>query len=398
MKRVSLYAMSFVLVIGALAVAEDKKDIFLTTRVDPVEVEFFIPKEARPVKGILVHVFNHRLKASGRWAALCREQQWAHINTIISRSANNRPAKIREAINESLQQFAKETGLPELVHVPRTGTGFSAGGMAIQVLETDPDRMLTNAISCSWVRDPEKMGQAAAIPELFVIGSEPDGFKMLPAIEEFYEPAIEQQLPWGLGLQHGCKHDWANSGTLFVPWIQAIAKMRYPKDVDVSKPIPLRPVSFAEGWRGDRTTINGTYASVAAANEFKGDTKMATWLPNRATAYVWRAWQTKKSPVDLAASTADGKKLPPFQPKKSLGMSIAPGVELTLAVNVMTELEIETVKYFDGDKLIGQSNEAPFEVKWSSPKIGCYTMWAEYFVDGKPGATNPALLVVEPME
>jgi len=113
-----------------------------------------------------------------------------------------------------------------LPHVPLAGTGFSAGGMVTRVLEAWPERMLTNGISCSWVRDADEMGEAAAIPELFIIGAKPDAFKMLPAIEEHFEPALAQRRPWSLGLQHECQHDWANSGTLIVPWMQAIARMR----------------------------------------------------------------------------------------------------------------------------------------------------------------------------
>lgn len=373
------------------------EDLVLRTRIDPVDVEILIPKEARPVQGILVHVFNYQLKTHDRWATLCREQKWAHINTVISRQASNRPTKIRNAINESLKQFAAEAMLPELVHVPRTGTGFSAGGMAVNVLETDPDRMLTNAISCSWVRDPAVMGEAAAVPELFIIGAVPDGFKMLPAIEKFYEPAIAGERPWALGLQHGCKHDWANSGTLGVAWIQAISKLRYPEKVDESKPIPLRPVQFEGGWRGDRTTINGTFPTVSPATEFKGDPKRATWLPDRATAYIWRAWQVKNSPVDLTVRASDNSKwLEAFNPKKSFGMTVAPRTQLVLGVSPKKELAIRSVEYYHGDKLIGAARSAPWEVTWTSPSIGCFAIWTQYVTAATTAATNPALICFEP--
>lgn len=379
------------------AFSED--DLVLRTRVAPVDVEILIPKESRPVKGILVHVFNYKLKEHDRWATLCRELKWAHINTIISRKESNRPAKIRHAINEALKQFAGDAKLPELVYVPRTGTGFSAGGMAVNVLETEPEKMLTNAISCSWVRDPEKMGEAASVPELFIIGAVPDGFKMLPAIEKFYEPAIAQERPWALGLQHECKHDWSNSGTLGVAWIQGIAKLRYPKNVDPSNPIPLKPVSFDQGWRGDRTTIDGTFATVAAAEDFKGDRKMAAWFPDRATAYVWRAWQTKRSPVDLTVQVAEGsKKLGAFHPKKSFGMTVSPRSELVLGVSVKKEMKIDSVQYYHGDTLIGEAKSAPWTVNWTSPRLGCFAIWAQYCGEKSPAVTNPALVCFEPSE
>ena len=372
-------------------------DLILRVRVDPVDVEILIPQESRPVRGIVVHVFNYRLKEHDRWATLCRELKWAHINTVISRKENNRPQKIRRAINEALKQFAKQAKLPELVHVPRTGTGFSAGGMVVSVLETEPDRMLTNAISCSWVRDPEKMGEAAAIPELFIIGAVPDGFKMLPAIEKFYEPAIEQKLPWALGLQHKCRHDWANSGTLGVAWIQGIARIRYPEKVDASKPIPLRKVDFNTGWRGDRRTINSTFPTVAPAAEFEGDSKTTVWLPDQATAFVWRAWQVKDSPVDLTVRTVDGaQKLPAFNPKKSFGMTVSPQSELILSLDLKKPLAISRVEFFHGDTKIGEASTAPWEVQWKGPRVGCFPVWAQYTVKEANAVTNPALICFEP--
>ena len=374
-----------------------QEDLVLRTRVEPVDVEILIPKESRPVQGVLAHVFNYKLREHDRWATLCRELKWVHINTVISRKANNRPQKIRHAIDEALKQFAKESNLPELVHVPRTGTGFSAGGMAVSVLETEPDRMLTNAISCSWVRDSEKMGEAAHVPELFIIGAVPDGFKMLPAIEKFYEPAIGRKLPWALGLQHKCKHDWANSGTLGVAWIQGIHRLRYPEKVDASKPVPLRPVDFSTGWRGDRRTINSTMPKVSPAAEFEGDSKSTVWLPDRATAYVWRAWQVKDSPVNLMIRTFDNsRKLSAFNPKKSFGLTVGSESKLVLGINLKSPQRISRVQFFHGDTQIGETSSAPWEVRWTGPKVGCFAVWAQYTTGSSTAVTNPALICFEP--
>ena len=137
-RRLSLTIALLLLVPSAIYAAED---LVLRDKFGEVEVELLIPKESRPVRGVLVHVFNYQLKPHDRWATLCRQLKWAHINTIISRQANNRPQKIREAIAAALPKFAAETNLPELAHAPLAGTGFSAGGMVTKVLEEYPDRM-----------------------------------------------------------------------------------------------------------------------------------------------------------------------------------------------------------------------------------------------------------------
>ena len=386
------WVVGFILLISAVvAPAEDRK---LTTKVDSVDVTLFIPEEAKPIRGLLVHVFNHEIKPHDRNSTMCRELGWAHINTVISRKENNRPAKIQAAIAKSLEQFAAESGNPELLTVPRAGTGFSAGGMVVKVLEAEPELLLTNAVSCSWVSDSSKMpAEAAAVPHLFLIGAKPDGFKMLPAIEKFYDPALTAKLPWGLGLQHDCAHDWANSGTLIMPWIRAIAELRMTPEGK------LRDIAFESGWRGDRRTINGTYAAIVPAAESNIPSDAAVWLPNREVAFVWRAWQSKKSPVSLTAKVKGGmKELGTFNPKKSFGMSVGPGTEITLGVKVPENFPVTAVRFFDGDKLIGTVEKEPWEMDWSHPGIGCRAVWAEF--DGKDGigAANPALFSFEPGE
>lgn len=366
------------------------EDVLLETQHGEVKVQLFIPAEAETVKGLLVHVFNYEMKTDDRNATFCREMSWAHINTIVSRKANNRPTKIKEAIKATLAEFAEKSGHPELVHAPRAGVGFSAGGMVTKSLSDTPELLLTNAISCSWVNEAEELGEAAKIPHFFIIGAKPDGFKMLPAIEEKFDPAIAAGLPWGLGLQHECAHDWANSGTLLMPWIRTVSELRMPENPDFSKPLTLREIDFKSGWRGDRRTIKSRYPKIGPAKGWDAPAEATVWLPNEEIAMLWRAWQVKNAPVDLAAESADGsQKLGEFKAKKSFGMSVKPGTELKLSVIPDEGVTPEKVRYFiDG--------EPTTEPVLKAEKVGCIAIWAEYELDGETAATNPALICVEP--
>jgi hypothetical protein len=391
----------------SVAFAGEPADLLLHTNIESagVEVDLFIPKESQPVRGILVHAVGYEMKTSGRWPTLCRELGFAHLVTKISLKGNNRPRRLREAMLAALEQFAKEQDMPELTQVPRVGVGMSAGGMCISMLMEQPEKLLTNAVSCSWVTDPEKIGpENAMIPELYVIGAKPDAFKMLPAIDNHYVPAVKAGRPWALGLQHECKHDWANSGTLFVPWIKGIARLRIPTDVKRGDPVQLKKVEFESGWRGDRSTINGQYAKVVPAEEYEGEAGNVVWLPDRATAFVWRAWQTKDSPVNLRASTSDGtSKLAAFNPKKSFGMSVSEGKDISLGVEITDDVEIKSdselsnLRFYHEDVLVGEADES-HQLVWKSPRLGTHVIWAEYEVDGRKAATNPALICVEEME
>jgi len=178
-----------------------------------------------------------------------------------------------------------------------------------------------------------------------------------------------------------------------MPWIRALAELRMTPEGN------LRDVDFQSGWRGDRRTLNGTYAAIMPAAESDVPPEAAVWLPNREVAFVWRAWQTKDSPVSLTAKVKGGAKgIGTFQPKKSFGMSAAPGTEITLGIEVEKDFPVTAVRFYDGDKLIGTVDNEPWELDWSHAETGCRAVWAEF--DGKDGtgAANPALISFEPGE
>jgi hypothetical protein len=60
------------------------------------------------------------------------------------------------------------------------------------------------------------------------------------------------------------------------------------------------------------------------------------------------------------------------------------------------DLQLTSVKFYDGDKLLGEATTAPWEIEWKHESIGCRTIWAEYTVNGRPAASNPAMICYEP--
>lgn len=87
-------------------------------------------------------------------------------------------------------------------------------------------------------------------------------------IEQHYEPARKKNMPWGLGLQWGCAHDYANAAALQVPWVRAVAKARI-SEADGK----LQPIKLEDGWLGDRTSIDGSFATVASWSDFHSSEK-----------------------------------------------------------------------------------------------------------------------------
>ena len=74
-------------------------------------------------------------------------------------------------------------------------------------------------------------------------------------------------------------------------------------------------------------------ATVASWSEYQGDRSAAAWFPDRATAYVWRAWCSKFPPVQLNAKTTDGSaKLTVYKKRSGISMYPAAGKDIELGV------------------------------------------------------------------
>lgn len=393
---------STLLLLATLAASADPSSI-AETHAGDVRIELFLPSE-QPVRGILLHVShpspNPTLKSDGRWAELCREIGFAHVSISIDLKKNDRPNKLAAGLAAGLKELAEKTKHPELVTVPFCGVGHSAGGMVNGVLLRDPSRVLTTCVDCAWILDRTKLVEGAdRVPALFTLGAVPDGFKMLPAIEDQWVPARKAGLAWGLGVQWGCAHDFGNAGTLQAAWIKAMVASRLPADFAPLKGVPkLLDTKLEGGWLGDRATTGTAAPTVASWSEYKGDRNAAVWLPDRATAFVWRAWQAKEPKWVLAAKATDGSaELPAFDPKKSRDLAVPAeaGVKFTLVAGQKGTASPAKVTYFAGDTELGAGTGTDGAWTWAEPKPGCHPVYAKWeTADGAVGYTPPSLILV----
>ena len=369
------------------------------TASNKTKVMVFIPHEAKPARGAILHAANMGLKPSRRWSELCRSLKFVHVVTSVDMKSNRRPTKVREATIEALNRLAKELDRPELAHLPLAPTGHSAGGMGLPALDSVPDRLLTAAIDCSWVYKYENKDHMKQIPLLFVIGSIPDGFKMIPAIEGQYDPARKDGAMATLGFEWGKAHAFGNAGTLFAAWFSDVAKQRIDYDADPgSEPVKLRDMKLEDGWLGDRSSWETSNAVIAPYSEYKGDKDAAVWLPSKAFAYTWRAYQSKDAPVSLTASSADGEHtLKAFKPSTEFQLEVPAGTKLTLGVKASDTVELAKVRYYRNDELLGEAAAAPWSFEVGVLPVGTHPIHAICeTAAGQQTVTNPALFVVYP--
>jgi hypothetical protein len=199
-----LLAVATLLIATPLFAADD---LVLSNKFGEVTAEIFIPGDVPRLRGLVLHAANYKLKPNDRWAEWGRVIGFGHLSLDIDRKANNRPGKLRAAMDQALPVFAKESGHAELPAVPLVGAGHSAGGWVTQILLKTPERAIAAAIDCAWVVDATKLNTAdKSVPMLFTMGAIPDAFKMLPDITNKFVPARMDNWPWALGVQHGCAH------------------------------------------------------------------------------------------------------------------------------------------------------------------------------------------------
>ena len=152
----------FCAAIGAFAA----DDLVVSNRFGEVTAELFLPGDVPVLRGLYVHAANYKLTPGDRWAESARVIGFGNLSVDIDRKANNRPAKLRLALDAALVDFATKSGHKELPHLPLAGTGHSAGGWVTQIILKTPARALTAAIDCAWVVDstklnpPDKEGRA----------------------------------------------------------------------------------------------------------------------------------------------------------------------------------------------------------------------------------------------
>ena len=218
---------------------------------------------------------------------------------------------------------------------------------------------------------------------------------MLPVIDNTYRPSIDAKLPYTLGLMHGCAHNYGNTAALAIPYLEALLELRMPGEaIPPGKPVPLKDIDFDSGWRGDYASVHGNYATIATPDEYSGEPQDMVWLPNRAAAYAWRAWQTRESPVDITIS-ANGTLLHnEFVPKQVTKIHLTEGDQVELGINIRREGVAPTkIAFWDEDRELGAAtNRSALLVKATT---GILHVYASYEVDGRKAVTNPMQIIID---
>ena len=186
-----------------------------------------------------------------------------------------------EALLKVLNEFARQSGRPELQNAKLLFWGHSAAGsFGTTFAALHPARVIAFARYNSHSRGlPLDVATVARIPGLIFAG-ENDTTAGVEDSEGFWKSGRALQAPWTLavaaGADHGSAEGVKKANDLALPWIRGVITQRL-----TTSTAALRPIEDASGWLASRT-------SVMPAGSFHGPKAEASWLPDEASARGWR--------------------------------------------------------------------------------------------------------------
>ena len=316
-----------------------------------------VPKGVSTVKGILV-VSNCAGGDSRDWYKSGTAYESfinLHDFAFVGGTFDCSHFEAYDAFVKALASWAKESGHPELVHVPYATTGLSAGGGFASTLVTKcPEKTIAAVIVCARLnltvfelkkydaKNPVPVPAAVIrTPVLNITGETENAAPVIEPPMETHRPAGAL---YGWAESPGFGHEYNGQEVLAMPYLEAVLKLRYPAEGDVRKgPLKLKDLDPGAGWVADDTTWKSRLTSISSAADFKGDIKKSSWLPDKDVAFIYRAYASYNRPLKITSPRQDNI-YTPIQ---------GPGSHITITVDASGFPGWKQLEFYDGATLLG---------------------------------------------
>lgn len=304
-------------------------------------IDGWVPEGVAVVRGIW---FDDGARWIDDWHEVLTLWGYAHLRGAMHSYQGDKDAAIRAAI----ASLAERSGHPELVHAPLFASGYSRfSGNADSLANRFPGRVLSYASGFDPRHPPTS--EAMRIPNVKIATEVEDIFTGDRNRRKFGDPWTRDGRP----LRAFCPqwreiHSFSTITPFLMAYWDQIQRLRVPADWDPrSGPPALRMIAEDEGWLGDTTgfwTPPETPAPddplIAPVADFPAERRArAAWLPDRETAWLWRAW-TSRSPW--------GAFISPCRPweqgaghHRALGLRVGAPVTLRVRVTVPDAQKVE---------------------------------------------------------
>lgn len=201
-----------------------------------------------------------------------------------------------------LGQLATTSGHAELGRAPWLPIGHSNGGqMSYGLNALRPEKVIAMVVSKGGFYNMTRPENAALPTPGLLIAGEVDLEYRITAIRDLFFGNRPRGALWAWVEDQGLNHDRGNSDELTLPFVAAMARLRYPAGASPAvNPVALLPSNETEGWLTDPNSYKTGLATIAPRGSYPGDATVAGWLPNRRFAYLFRAFAS----YDKASATA----------------------------------------------------------------------------------------------
>ena len=342
----------------------------------PVTYTLWVPDGVKKLRGIIVHQHGAGREAATEgqtaaydlhWQALAKKWDCALMGPsyhVVNDAVDLTPGGAEvwfdarlgsdKTFLRSLNEFATQTGHPEVATVPWALWGHSGGGIWADLMATlHPERIVA-----IWLRSgsafmfrPRKEFPQPTVPDgVYTIPymSNP-GIKELTRAPYFGTLATFKEYrakgaPIGFAPDPLTGHETGDSRYLAIPWLDACLAMRLPDKNSTSQ--KLKPVDNSKVWLATPETKKAVPAA-----QYKGKANEAVWLPNAAVAKLWMEYVTTGATNDITPPPA------PFDVKAT---DTEKGKVITWNADADFESGIQQFIVLRDGKEIGRVAEIPF--------------------------------------
>lgn len=366
------------------------------------KVQIYLPSE-KPVRGVFVCFVFHSAdprEVADAWnfaLVTITRDTIKHLG-IRDRSTGKRTLGYKDQgmgpILKYLEVAAEKTGHAELTTVPIVGWLGQAGGHYCKDLYTrSPERVLAWADSFG--------GQLRQYPELtrevpFAFAWE---VKKQDVQRRERTPPKKEVPPQDLACAastYGFPHGIYSKFNYFMAYLDRCIRVRLPQELPpAGQPVKLKPVSFKDGWVGDFQPISEWNPIANANSEDAASFDHPSWLPDAYAAATWRSYHSAEPDIKMT------EPLIPYGrskrgPKMGLGYGGYFPADQPLSLSAETTGDYEKVEFYDGDKLLGTADAAPWTIDGVRLQSGLHAVYAVGVkADGQRAASNPAMAVAK---
>lgn len=324
------------------------------------EVALWIPDGVKEIRGILVHMHHasqavrpdfHEFARTQGFAVYCMLVRWTNFHIVLP---------------DQLAKLGAELGHPEVANVPWAAIGGSRNVAALRCyVQLDPNKNRLLCILANGgpgialdLQDPEQMSLFKGIPIISVTGSDDPVVEGMDWVKKVYPEIRSAGLPWAAAPDWNGDHHCKTYDAVYWPFIMATMSVRYPADAAPSQDVVrLKPFPRDRGWLvGPVNWDDPGHENAVPASDYLGDPKQAVWLPDAYTVAAWRAYVARKPVARVDPECR--------------------ATRVILRLRNMTPHAICHVRYWDGNRLLGERSKPPYRLATREINAGTHVVFA----------------------